>query len=337
MDFSGLVKGVQDFWDFIWPPIFCLLALVGITYYVAPLTFGRMLSKIATLKPTDKGQIQFVKVSKRFGLDKLLPIICAFFLIFALDVLRNIVVPGGQAIPPVISYNPSALVLEHHTDSMIQCLWKTRSEAIHLQQEALIKASPKETEILAWKDPDPNHIDLRYGHFNFSDISQIVDAAVADAEVQHKDSDQVKGLHYAEQNIGTPHVIFSALKFLFIYTLILSLLELRRSPTRSRIVFRTFLLFGMIMIGLFGFFLRFLNAAEKFQDMRRYIAQTYPVAGSMHCEAFNDETATDLNSLYDKMVKREQSRGERWWSLQFPDTKVITWSWNQLKPPKRER
>lgn len=57
MDFSGLVKGVQDFWDFIWPPIFCLLALVGITYYVAPLTFGRMLSKIATLKPTDKGQI----------------------------------------------------------------------------------------------------------------------------------------------------------------------------------------------------------------------------------------------------------------------------------------
>ena len=88
MDFSGLVKGVQDFWDFIWPPIFCLVALVGITYHVAPLTFSKMLSKLATLRPTAQRQIQFVKVSKRFGFDKLLPIICAFFLIFALDVIR---------------------------------------------------------------------------------------------------------------------------------------------------------------------------------------------------------------------------------------------------------
>jgi len=338
MDFSGLVKGVQDFWDFIWPPIFCLLALVEITYYVAPLTFSRMLSKLATMRPTDQRQIQFVKVSKRFGLDKLLPIICAFFLIFALDVIRNIVVMGGQAIPPVISYTPSTLILDKHSDSMIQCLWKTRSEAIHQQQEATIKAaaSPKETELLSWRDPDPTHLDMRYGHVNFEDLSQIIEAAVADAEVQHKDSEPVKGLHYAEEGMGTPHVVFSALKFLFIYTLIVSFLELRYSTTRPRVVFRTLVLFGLILVGMLGYFLRFLNAAEKVEDMKRYIAQTYPIPGSMHCDAFNDVTSTDLNSLYEKAVTRELSRGNRWWSLQFPDTKIITWSWNQLKPPKPE-
>jgi hypothetical protein len=127
LDFSGLVKGVQDFWDFIWPPIFCLFALVGAANYVAPLTVSKVLAKLAAFKPDSKRQIQFVKVSKRFGFDKLLPIICAFFLIFALDVIRNIVVMGGQAIPPVITYTPSALVVENDTDSMIQCLWKTRS------------------------------------------------------------------------------------------------------------------------------------------------------------------------------------------------------------------
>jgi hypothetical protein len=157
MDFSGLIKGVQDFWDFIWPPILCLVALIGITSYVAPLTFSKMFSKLTSLRPTDKRQIQFIKVSKRFGFDKLLPIICAFSFIFLLDVVRNIVVMGGQAIPPVITYTPSRLILENNSDMMIQCLWKTRSESIHLQQEATIKAatSPQQVERLSRKDQTP--------------------------------------------------------------------------------------------------------------------------------------------------------------------------------------
>jgi hypothetical protein len=338
MDFSGLVKGVQDFWGFIWPPIFCLVALIGIASYVAPLTFSKMLSKLTNLRPTDQRQIQFVKISKRFGFDKLLPIICAFLLIFLLDVVRNIVVMGGQALPPVISYTPSALILENNSDSMIQCLWKTRSESIHLQQEATIKAaaSPQETERLSRKNTDPNHLDMRYGFVTFEDISQLIDTAVADAEVQHKDSGLVKGLHYAEENTGTPHMVFSALKFLFLYTLIVSFLELRRSTTRPRVVFRTFVLLGVILVGLFCYFLRYLRATETLANTKRYVAQTYPISGSMHCDAYDDETSMDLDTLYEKAVSREQSRRNRWWSLQFPDTKIFTWSWDQLAGPRAE-
>ncbi|MEG9437407.1 hypothetical protein JAO29_14720 [Edaphobacter sp. HDX4] len=338
MDFSGLVKGVQDFWDFIWPPIFCLIALIGIPNYVAPLTFAKILAKLAALKPDNQRQIRFVKVSKRFGFDKLLPIICAFFLIFFLDVIRNIVVLGGQAMPPVVSYIPSAIVLENHHDSMIQCLWKTRSEAIHLQQEVATKAaaSLKDAHSLALKDADPTHIDMRYGLVTFDDIAQLINTAVAEAEAQHKDSDIVKSLHRAEENTGTQHTTFSALKFLFVYTLTIGVIELRRSNTRPRVVVRTFLLLGVIVFGTLGYFLRYLKALEDEHYMKRLVARTYPISGSMRCDAFDDQTNMDLDNLYGKAMKRERSRYYRWWLLQFPDLRIVGWTWEQLKPPEPE-
>jgi hypothetical protein len=339
MDFSGLVKGVQDFWDFIWPPILCLVALVGLTLYVAPLLYSTTLSNIESLRPTEQRQIQFFKAAKRFGFDKLFPIICAFFVIFLLDVVRNIVVMGGQALPPVIIYTPSALLLESSSDSMIQCLWKTRSASIHLQQQESIKAaaSPQEVAQLPQKDTDPNHLDMRYGFVTFEDLSQLIEAAVADAEMKHKDSEPVKGLHYTQERTATPHLVFSALKFLFLYLLFVSFLELRRSKTRPRVVFRTFLSLGVLLVGMVGYFLGYLKATENVANMRRYVAQTYPISGSMHCDAFDDDIRMDLDKLYMKMVIREQSRRKRWWSLQFPDTKFVTWSWEQITGPKPEQ
>ncbi len=120
---------------------------------------------------------------------------------------------------------------------------------------------------------------MRYGFVNFEDISQQIGAAVAEAEVQHKGSDPVKGLHYAQENIGTPHTVFCALKFLLLYTLIVSFIELRRSPTRARVVFRTFALVVIILIGTVGYFLRYLKATEDVENMKRFVAQTYPIAG----------------------------------------------------------
>ncbi|SDF80519.1 hypothetical protein SAMN05444167_3366 [Terriglobus roseus] len=333
MDFSGLVKGVQDFWDFIWPPIFCIVALTGILVYVAPQTFKVALAKLTNLKPDDQRQVQFFKVAKRFGFDKLLPIICAFFLIFFLDVVRNIVVMGGQAIPPVISYTPSAMLLEHSNDSMIECLWMTRSQAIHLQQEAALKAAPPtphETEGASQKDPAPFHLDTRYGFVTFEEISQLIDAAAVEASAQHKDAGPVKSLHYAEEDINAPHMAFSALKFLFLYTLVVSFIELRRSTTRSRVVFRTIFLLAVIVVGMFGYFLRYLRATEKVQEMKRYVARAYPLSGTMNCEALDDQTSLELHNLYEGRAERESEWRRRWWSLRFPDTTIVKWSWEQV-------
>jgi hypothetical protein len=177
---------------------------------------------------------------------------------------------------------------------------------------------------------------MRYGFVTFEDISQLINTAVADAEAQHKDADPVKSLHYAEEETGTPHMVFSALKFLFIYTLVVSFFELRRSTKRRQVVFRTIVLLGLLLVGMFGYFLRYLRATEHIEEMKMYVARTYPIKGSMDCEAFDDETSVDLDALYEKAVSREQSRHERWWSLQFADTKIFTWSWSQLAGPRTE-
>jgi hypothetical protein len=106
-------------------------------------------------------------------------------------------------------------------------------------------------------------------------------------------------------------MVFSALKFLFLYTLIVSFFELRRSTVRPRVVFRTIVLLGFLLAGMFGYFLRYLRAAEHIEEMKRYVAQEYPIKGSMNCEAFNDETSMDLYTLYDRTVSREKSRHAR--------------------------
>jgi hypothetical protein len=102
-------------------------------------------------------------------------------------------------------------------------------------------------------------------------------------------------------------------------------------------VFRTFVLFGVLLVGLIGYFLRYLKVTEDVENMKRYVAQTYPISGSMHCEAFDDATTLDLDTLYEKTVSRERSRRKRWWSLQFPDTKFVRWSWEQITGSKPEQ
>lgn len=102
-------------------------------------------------------------------------------------------------------------------------------------------------------------------------------------------------------------------------------------------MFRTLVLLGLLVVGMFVYFLRYLKATENVQDMKRYVAQTYPITGSMNCDAFDDATSMDLGMLYGKMVKREKSKRERWWSLNFPDMNIVRWSWEQVAGPKSEQ
>jgi hypothetical protein len=338
MDFSGLVKGVQDFWDFIWPPIFCLIALVGIAAYVAPQLLNRLWTKLIGLRPTDQRQIQFIKVSKRFGFDKLLPIICAFFLVFMLDIVRNIVAMGGQAIPPVITYSSTTLLLDDSHDVMVQCLWKTREESIHQQRRAATKGPSPQTANAEPPSPgeEERELENRYGTVGIYEVQEIIDAAAADARVQHKDSPPVLSLHHYEEEAGAAYMVFNALKFLFLYTIVIGFLELRHSAVRGRIALRTVLVLMILSLGVFGYFLRFLKMSQEVEGMRRYVAQVYPLKDSLNCKGFDEQTAMDLDRLYEDTISHERSHRQRWWSLEFPDTKIFVWGWNQLKPPPPE-
>ncbi len=89
MDFSSLVKAVQDFWSFIWQPVLCVVALIGTAVFIAPNYCRRIGRLLLRTKPSAEAQISFVKISKRFGFDRLAPVIAAFTLLFVLSATRT--------------------------------------------------------------------------------------------------------------------------------------------------------------------------------------------------------------------------------------------------------
>jgi hypothetical protein len=338
MDFSGLVKGVQDFWDFIWPPILCLVALLAITSYVAPVLASNVLSRLLIWRPTDQRQIQLFKMSKRFGFDKLLPIICAFFLVFLLQVIRNVVVMGGQMLPPVISYDPSAILLENKDLYTVKCLWLTREEAIRQQRAIAVKSTTPQTPLDAsdtgLAEARKGYLEARYGAVTFSDLSQMIDSAAVEAETQHKDAPRVSGLKHSEGKIATANMLFCALKFLFVYTLIIGLLEIRRSPIQIRVARRTAMLLAVLVLGILGSFLRDLRTTEEAEREKIFIAEEYPKIGSMDCEGIDFDRRIDLNKSYESIATQEQSLRRKWWTLRFPSTTIFTWTWKQISEQK---
>src|ERR1700761_7369756 len=110
MDFSSLVKAVQDFWSFIWPPVLCVMALMGTARFIAPNYCRRMAGLLLRTKPSAETQISFAKISKRFGFDKLAPVITAFTLLFVLSATKNIVIVVGSLVPIEVSFNPDRLL-----------------------------------------------------------------------------------------------------------------------------------------------------------------------------------------------------------------------------------
>jgi hypothetical protein len=334
VDFSGLAKGVQDFWNFIWPPIFCLVALIGLCAYVAPTTLGRLVTLIEDLKPTNDRQIQLVKISKRFGFDKLLPIVCAFFLIFFLDVARNVVILGGQLLPPVISYNPSGILLGNRSNPIVRCLWAAREEQIHKEREAAAKDEPASASMETSALPSGERGDLyflvsRYGSSDFEDVSQIVENAVADAEAQHRDSEPVSYLYRVEGQVGTAHALFCGLKFFLIYTLVLGFIEIKRGGDRGQTTSRMGIVLCLILIGGFITFLHQLRTYEAEEIQKIAIVARYPLKGSAEC-VVPPADQEDLEHLYRLMVRSEQDRMNKWWNIKFMDTQIISWSWRQV-------
>jgi hypothetical protein len=126
----------------------------------------------------------------------------------------------------------------------------------------------------------PIYHDPRYGDVRFEYISHLIDQTVADAMAQHKDAPTVVNLHHAEEKSGTTYMMFCGLKFLFLYTLIVGYLEMRHSPERTRVVFRTTTLLVVIMAGAFISFLRYLKMTEDIEGIKIYVTQTFPIKGS---------------------------------------------------------
>jgi hypothetical protein len=286
VDFSGLVKGVQDFWNFIWPPVICLSLLLGIPALLAPSVLTAGLQRIERHWPDSPHQVTLFKFFKRFGIDKLVPVITAFVLIFLLDVLRNAVLFAGTALPPNISYDTNRLLLYHARDGDIRSLWfKTGKPA------------------------------------DFFRVQQQIEFVLGEAEAAHKDR-ELHDVHYWSERAGRDYSAFGASKFFVLWSAIFCIIGIRkRAPGRRPVLGGVLMtLFFMVAAGVFS--IRFVYAIEQSFYAQTRLADTASIGSMPDCVGENNPCSA-YQQMVEAMTNNPSYHAAHWWFIS--ETDVISY------------
>ena len=114
MDLSALIKGVQDFWNFIWPPVVLLIVLAALALAIAPGALAGIRDVVRAHLPDHATRLAAARNFRHFGFDKLTPVVGVFCLIFLLYVARNAVDAVGGALPLTVVEYPGVWLLLMH-------------------------------------------------------------------------------------------------------------------------------------------------------------------------------------------------------------------------------
>jgi hypothetical protein len=282
VEFSGLVKGVQDFWEFIWPPVICLVLLLGIPALLAPSVLTAGLQHLERLRPDSPHQVTVFKFFKRFGIDKLVPVIAAFALVFLLDVLRNAVFFAGTAIPPNISYDTNRLLLYHGREGNIQSLWfKTGKPA------------------------------------DFFRVQQRIELALGEAEAAHKDR-ELSDVHFWSERAGHDYSAFGASKFFVLWSAVFCIIGIRKhDPNRRPLLGGVLImLFFIVAAGIFS--IRFVYATEQSFYAQTHLADAATTGTLPDCPGENNP-CTAYRQMIDAMANNPSYHAAHWWFISETD------------------
>ncbi len=299
MDFSSLVKAVQDFWSFIWPPILCTVALIGIALFVAPNWCKRVEASLIAVRPSPARQIAFVKFSKRFGFDKLAPVVAAFTLLFLLSATENVMLVLGSFVPIEITYNPDILLQSHGSNPRVADLW------------------------------------FSYG--GTSDVhgfSEQIQQTVDEARQKNKDSSVVSGFQYWGRTAGGYIEMFNACKFLIPWSVAMFLFELRSRRRRLRSAGRCLLLVLMLFFAGATYGLLYLYAINQQEFAALSVAEVYKAPEAHNCYG-PAETPDAKCQKYEEMMQPSSfdEKGRLWWNVEFTPSSVARWVFQEVMRP----
>ncbi len=290
MDFSSLVKAVQDFWNFIWPPVLCTAALMGISWIVAPNVCRRTGAALLAHKPSPETQIAFAKAAKRFGLDKLAPILAAFTLLFLLSAIKNVVLVAGALVPVEITFNPDALLRNHAVDPKVADLWFSYG-----------------------------------GKDDISGFREQIQRTVDEAKQKNADAQVVNGLGYWQRTAGGDTEMFNACKFLALWTIGMVLLELRLKGGRVRAFARGVLLSVTLLLTGSVYVVLYLYATDQEQYEALTVAEVYKTPEIHNCYSSSETDDAKCKTFQDTLHPPSYGAGERWWHINFAPSSVVQW------------
>jgi CheY-like chemotaxis protein len=302
MDFSSLVKAVQDFWNFVWPPVVCLVILLGTIYAVAPSAASRVGKLLTRLRPSPSSQLSAAKNLKRFGLDKLLPILAAFCVLFLMDVARTMVVLVGDALPPSISYRYDLWFLQHASDERIPCLWAHFDDAPRLNE-----------------------------------LQNDIERTLSESEATSKNSHVFENIRNWNEQSGKAHTAFSACKFFIAWALFWTLVEIALAKRLLRALFFVVCLAIFSLAGTFYFF-RHIWAIEQEQYARVEAVQVFLFQKPPQCRSISATQQNAYNEIVtDAQRSADQGKEHQWWTIRMFDAYYLRWIWKQINATSGDR
>jgi len=299
MDFSGLVNAVRDFWNFFWPAAICLTLLLGITKLVAPVAASRIEARVKQFKPGAESQISVFKSLKRFGFDKLVPVMIAFCLLFLTDVAKTMVVLAGEALPPNIHYRYDMWFLQHASDQRLRCLW-------------------------AHFDDAPS----------FNDFQQDVERALSEVEAANKDSELFTSINNWRRQSSNAFEGYSGCKFFIAWSVLWALID--AIVTRKLIRPAALLALSLVLLSLAGtvFLFRHVWGIDQEQYARVQAVEVFLFEKPPQCRSL---TAMQQQA-YDDAISAEMQQSEyeheyRWWNVRPFDSYYLHWVVQQVVKP----
>jgi CheY-like chemotaxis protein len=295
VDFSGLVRAIQDFWNFFWPAAVCLVILLGIVRTVAPCSTAGIRTWLTRLRPDDQAQVSAFKVIKRFGVDKLIPIAVAFCLLFFMDVAKTIVISAGEALPPTIVYRYDLWFLKHSSDEGFSCLWA------HFSDKPTLDG-----------------------------LQRDVERELGELEAKSKDSKAFESVNYWTQKGGTAQEGFSACKFFIAWAILWAVIESLVTKKSAHPLSAAAICVGVLAITSALFLFRDVWSIEQAEYSRLSAVEVVLFQEKPSCQEITEEQQAAYIKVIEDTARIQMSENERWWRIQLFDSYYLRWLWREF-------
>jgi len=129
MELESISKSIREFWHFLYAPAVVFAFMAGIAWFIGEDALHRI-----GLVPKLRGS--FVRANKSrkmlefYGLNKLMPLVSLFLLLFFLQAVSVLSVLIGQALPVHLSHTEARLFLHIADRDRLAMYWEKHPEAV---------------------------------------------------------------------------------------------------------------------------------------------------------------------------------------------------------------
>lgn len=290
MIISDIQQSVIDLWRFLVPPISILLSMSAITYFIwGHSLVNRLQGLVPQLHYIENPKIE--RALKFYGLDKLMPLITLFIIIFILHASLTVFYGIGQILPPHLSYDPNELILKISDNDRLARIWA---------------AYP-----------------------NIKDLSNLRLLIEQKTELEENESlRRLWGIEYWKEEMSSNSNGFRAIKFLILWAVFSLLLSQKLGQVRPYPWARFLkVLLILIIIGIF-FIASFFYAVE--QSVHAEL-NGIEVKIGVTTENAKEDWKNSIEQFKQKVQDEREFRASGyWWYIRFMDDDFYKWIYRNI-------